>query len=120
MSDTYDLERFVDAQKDVVQAVTRELSSGRKQSHWMWFVFPQVQGLGQSLMAQRYAIRSLNEAKAYLEHPLLGERLREWTEILLNLQGKSAKQIFGYPDYLKFRSSMTLFSRAAEIGRAHV
>jgi uncharacterized protein (DUF1810 family) len=110
-SDPHDLNRFVEAQKGVVEAVKRELAAGRKQSHWMWFVFPQVRGLGTSPMAQRYAIRSLEEARAYLEHPVLGPRLIEWTHIVLGVEGRSAEQIFGYPDYLKFRSSMTLFSR---------
>ncbi len=111
MSHEYNLQRFVDAQERVVDAVTRELRDGAKRSHWMWFVFPQIKGLGRSSTAQHYAIGSLDEAKAYLEHPVLGKRLREWTQILLNLEGPSAEQIFGYPDYLKFRSSMTLFSR---------
>ncbi|MFW5976224.1 MAG: DUF1810 domain-containing protein [Alkalispirochaetaceae bacterium] len=116
MSDSYGLERFVEAQEGVKEAVDRELAGGAKRSHWMWFVFPQIQGLGMSMMAQRYAINSLEEARAYLEHPVLGERLREWTRLVLNVQGKSAQEIFGYPDYLKFRSSMTLFSRVAEAG----
>ena len=101
----------MDAQERVADAVTRELRDGAKRSHWMWFVFPQVKGLGRSPTAQHYAIASLEEAKAYLEHPVLGTRLRAWTEILLGLEEGSAEQIFGYPDYLKFRSSMTLFSR---------
>jgi uncharacterized protein (DUF1810 family) len=116
MSDSYNLQRFVEAQDGVKEAVDRELASGRKRSHWMWFVFPQIQGLGMSVMAQRYAINSLEEARAYLEHPVLGERLREWTRLVLNVEGKSANEIFGYPDYLKFRSCMTLFSQVAEAG----
>ncbi|MFP4302880.1 MAG: DUF1810 domain-containing protein [Alkalispirochaetaceae bacterium] len=116
MSDSYNLHRFLEAQEGVKEAVERELAGGAKRSHWMWFVFPQIQGLGMSMMAQRYAINSLEEARAYLEHPVLGERLREWTRLVLNVQGKSAQEIFGYPDYLKFRSSMTLFSRVAEAG----
>ena len=116
MSDSHGLERFVEAQEGVKEAVDRELASGMKRSHWMWFVFPQIQGLGMSMMAQRYAINSLEEARAYLEHPVLGERLREWTRLVLNVEGKSAKEIFGYPDYLKFRSCMTLFSQVAGAG----
>lgn len=116
MSDPYDLHRFVEAQDGVVKAVERELSEGAKRSHWMWFVFPQIRGLGMSMMAQRYAIGSLKEARAYLAHPVLGERLRKWTRLVLQVEGKSAQEIFGYPDYLKFRSSMTLFSRVAEEG----
>jgi uncharacterized protein (DUF1810 family) len=114
MSDTYNLERFVEAQERVADQVTRELRDGQKRSHWMWFVFPQVHGLGHSPMAQRYAIRSLEEAKAYLEHPVLGRRLKDWTRIVVEVQGRSAEQIFGYPDYLKFRSCMTLFSRVPD------
>lgn len=111
MADRYNLQRFVDAQERVADTVTRELREGQKRSHWMWYVFPQVHGLGHSMMAQSYAIRSLGEAKAYLEHPVLGKRLVEWTRIVCDLEGTSAEEIFGYPDYLKFRSSMTLFSR---------
>lgn len=110
-SDPFNLNRFVEAQERVADAVTRELRAGRKQSHWMWFVFPQVRGLGSSPTAQRYAIGSLDEASAYLAHPVLGPRLREWTQIVLAVEGRSAEEVFGYPDYLKFRSSMTLFSR---------
>lgn len=86
-----------------------ELAAGRKQSHWMWFVFPQIAGLGHSPMAQMYAIASLDEARAYLAHPLLGARLREATQLVLDVQGETAHAIFGSPDDLKFRSSMTLF-----------
>jgi uncharacterized protein (DUF1810 family) len=110
-SDQFNLNRFIEAQDRVADAVTRELRAGRKQSHWMWFVFPQIRGLGSSPTAQRYAIGSLDEAAAYLEHPVLGARLREWSETVLAVEGQSAEEIFGYPDYLKFRSSMTLFSR---------
>jgi uncharacterized protein (DUF1810 family) len=110
-SDPFDLSRFVEAQDRVADAVTRELRSGRKQSHWMWFVFPQIRGLGSSPTAQRYAIGSLDEASAYLAHSVLGKRLREWTQTVLEVEGRSAEEIFGYPDYLKFRSSITLFSR---------
>ena len=110
-SDLFNLNRFIEAQERVAEAVTRELGAGRKQSHWMWFVFPQVRGLASSPTAQRYAIGSLDEAAAYLEHPVLGARLREWSETVLAVEGRSAEEVFGYPDYLKFRSSMTLFSR---------
>lgn len=112
MSDAYELSRFVDAQEGVVAAVERELEAGKKRSHWMWFAFPQIEGLGSSPTAQRYAIRSLDEAIAYLEHPILGERLTRWTESVLQHETRSAEEIFGYPDYLKFRSSMTLFDVA--------
>jgi uncharacterized protein (DUF1810 family) len=116
MNDSYNLERFVEAQNGAAGSISRELEAGKKRSHWMWFAFPQVHGLGHSPMAQRYAIRSLDEAKAFLKHPVLGKRLREWTRLVLDVEGRSAEQIFGYPDYLKFRSSMTLFSLAAEPG----
>ncbi|WP_413934725.1 DUF1810 domain-containing protein [Nitrospira sp. BLG_1] len=92
--------------------VLAELRAGRKSSHWIWFIFPQTAGLGHSSMAQQFAIASLEEAKAYLQHPVLGQRLRECTQLVLNVEGRSAEEIFGYPDYLKFRSCMTLFSAA--------
>jgi uncharacterized protein (DUF1810 family) len=107
------LERFVAAQAPVYDQALRELRAGRKQSHWMWFVFPQIAGLGYSVMAQTYAIASLNEARAYLAHPLLGPRLRECCQAVLDVQGKSAHEIFGSPDDVKFRSSLTLFAQAA-------
>jgi uncharacterized protein (DUF1810 family) len=110
--DSYDLQRFVDAQAAVMPQVEAELRAGRKSSHWMWFVFPQMRGLGQSAMAQRYGIASLDEARAYLAHPVLGERLRDCCSLVLAAQG-SAHDIFGSPDDSKFRSSLTLFSRAA-------
>jgi uncharacterized protein (DUF1810 family) len=113
MSDPHNLQRFVDAQERVKDKVTYELRNGRKRSHWMWFVFPQIKGLGRSSTAQEYAIRSLDEAKAYLDHPVLGARLREWTQIVVDVEGRSAEEIFGYPDYLKFRSCMTLFDLAS-------
>lgn len=111
--DSYDLERFVSAQEPVIDSVKRELRGGRKRSHWMWFVFPQLAGLGRSEMAQRYAIESLQEARAYLEHPVLGPRLRECTDLVLEIDGRTATEIFGAPDDLKFRSSMTLFEQVA-------
>ena len=113
MSDPFLLRRFVEAQDPVYFRVLTELRSGVKQSHWMWFVFPQVAGLGRSPTAEFYAIRSLDEAKAYLAHPLLCGRLKECTRALLDVSGKSARQILGTPDDLKFRSSMTLFAHAA-------
>ena len=112
-TDPYDLARFLVAQDPVFARACAELAAGHKQSHWMWFVFPQLRGLGSSPTAQRYAIGSLDEARAYLAHPLLGARLRRCTELVNRLEGRSAQQIFGQPDELKFRSSMTLFARAA-------
>ncbi len=108
----FDLQRFVDAQDPIYDQVRAELTAGAKGSHWMWFVFPQLQGLGRSGMAVKYEIRSLEEARAYWLHPVLGARLRECVDLVLAVKGKSAFQIFGTPDDLKFRSSMTLFSRA--------
>ena len=113
MSDPYNLSRFILAQAPVWSRVVAELEQGSKQSHWMWFVFPQIAGLGHSEAAQRYAIASLNEARAFLAHPLLGPRLREATALALAAEGKNAHQIFGTPDDLKFRSSMTLFAATA-------
>ena len=112
MVDVYNLQRFLDAQDHVYDAVLGELRAGRKSSHWMWFIFPQVEGLGLSGTAQKFAITSLEEAKAYLQHPVLGPRLRECTQLVLNVDGRSAEQIFGYPDHLKFRSCLTLFMTA--------
>ena len=113
MSDPYDLQRFVDAQNPVYDKVCSELRDGRKKSHWMWFVFPQIEGLGSSPMARKFAISSLAEAAAYLEHPVLGPRLTECTRLVNLVEGRSIEQIFGRPDDLKFRSSMTLFARAS-------
>lgn len=109
MTDPFDLQRFVDAQAPVYQRVTAELRQGQKQSHWMWFVFPQLAGLGHSAMARRFAITSRDEAAAYLEHGILGPRLRECTALLNAVQGKTIRQILGSPDDLKFHSSMSLF-----------
>lgn len=111
--DPFDLQRFVDAQDPVYARVIAELRAGLKQSHWMWFVFPQIAGLGRSAMAERYAIRSLDEAKAYLARPVLGGRLRECAKLVLAVNGRSVRDIFGAPDDLKFHSSMTLFAHAA-------
>ena len=113
MDDPHDLRRFVDAQAPVFDAVTAELQAGRKRSHWMWFVFPQIAGLGFSAMAQRYAIGSLAEAQAYLAHPLLGPRLARCTDLVNAVEGRSITAILGSPDDVKFRSSMTLFGRVA-------
>ncbi len=118
VADPYNLERFVQAQEPVFERVCAELAAGLKQTHWMWFIFPQLRGLGSSPMAQHYAIASLDEARAYLAHPLLGERLRHCTGLVNGLDGRSAQEIFGDPDELKFRSSMTLFARAAGAARA--
>lgn len=111
--DPYDLQRFLDAQAPVCGDLLRELRQGRKESHWMWFVFPQLRGLGQSPLAVRYGIGSLEEASAYLAHRILGLRLRECVRILLGHRGLSAFEIFGTPDDLKLRSCLTLFARAA-------
>jgi uncharacterized protein (DUF1810 family) len=110
MSDPYDLQRFVEAQDRVYPRVVAELRAGRKTSHWMWFVFPQVAGLGSSPMAQQYAINSLDEARAYLAHAVLGARLRECTQLVLDVKDRDIHTILGYPDDLKFCSSMTLFA----------
>ena len=111
-SDAFDLERFVAAQQGVFDKVLAELHQGRKESHWMWFVFPQLSGLGKSQMAQRYAISSLAQAQAYLAHPLLGARLRECARLLLESRASSAEEILGSVDAMKLRSSITLFSAA--------
>jgi uncharacterized protein (DUF1810 family) len=115
MNDEFELERFVSAQDrgGAYAAAVSELRAGRKTSHWMWFVFPQIGGLGHSAMARTYAISSLGEARAYLDHPVLGPRLVECCEILLNLGGRLAEDVFGSIDAMKLRSSMTLFTRAA-------
>ena len=110
--DPFDLQRFVAAQAPVYDRVRTELKNGRKQSHWMWFIFPQIAGLGHSAMAQRYAISSLHEAEAYLQHPVLGSRLRECVRLVLQVDGKSAYEILGSPDDMKFHSCVTLFGRA--------
>ena len=110
--DPFRVQRFVDAQRGIYEQARAELAAGEKRSHWMWFIFPQVHGLGSSSMAQRYAITGLAEAKAYLAHPLLGERLRDCTSLVNATEGRTLDQIFGYPDDLKFHSSLTLFARA--------
>ncbi len=113
MSDAYNLHRFLDAQERTYDTVLAELRAGRKTSHWIWFIFPQIAGLGHSAMAQQFAITSLDEAKAYLQHPVLGQKLRECTQLVLNIEGRGADEIFSYPDNLKFWSCMTLFMIAA-------
>jgi uncharacterized protein (DUF1810 family) len=112
MGDPYKLKRFVNAQASAYESVLQELRRGHKQSHWIWYIFPQIKGLGRSPMAQTYAIGSIQEANAYLEHPMLGPRLQECTQLVLAVEGRSVEQIFPYPDHLKFRSCMTLFDQA--------
>ena len=114
MDDPYQLGRFVEAQAAVFARVEMELKAGRKASHWMWFVFPQIAGLGASAMARRFAIGSLAEARAYLRHDLLGPRLLGCTKLVNKVEGRSARDILGQPDDLKFRSCVTLFARADE------
>ena len=109
-----DLGRFVGAQQDVYAQALSELRAGSKRSHWMWFVFPQIAGLGRTATAQRYAIADLAEARAYLAHPVLGPRLTECARALLEVRDRTATQILGTPDDLKLRSSMTLFAHAAD------
>lgn len=109
-NDNYDLQRFVEAQRDSYADAIAELRNGKKRSHWMWFIFPQVAGLGSSMMAQRYAIKTRGEGSAYLAHPILGPRLLECANALLLHKDKSAEEVMGYPDYLKLQSSMTLFA----------
>jgi uncharacterized protein (DUF1810 family) len=117
-ADLYNLQRFIDAQHPIYGQVRDELAGGRKESHWMWFIFPQIKGLGASTTAQTYAISGIAEAKAYLDHPLLGFRLRECAQLVNSVNGRSVEEIFGYPDRLKFHSSMTLFARASPADKA--
>jgi uncharacterized protein (DUF1810 family) len=112
MTDPFNLERFVAAQARVYADVVRELADGEKRSHWMWFIFPQIAGLGLSPTSVFYAISSLDEAKAYLAHPVLGPRLVDCARLVLTSEGRTVDQIFGAVDAMKFRSSMTLFARA--------
>ena len=109
----YDLERFVTAQQGVYEGVLEELRGGRKTGHWIWFIFPQVAGLGFSSMSRHFAVGSLEEARAYLDHPVLGARLRECAEVVLATKSRTAVEIFGPTDAMKLRSCMTLFHRAA-------
>jgi uncharacterized protein (DUF1810 family) len=114
--DRYDLNRFLSAQEGVYERALAELKGGQKRTHWMWFIFPQIDGLGYSPMAKRYALKSREEARQYLNHPVLGKRLLECTEAVVALRGGSVSEIFGYPDDLKFMSSMTLFENIAGSG----
>lgn len=114
--DPFELSRFLSAQEGVFDAALAELKAGQKQTHWMWFIFPQMIGLGTSSMAQCYAIHSREEAAAFLHHPILGSRLTECAEALLSVHGKSAREIMGSPDDIKLRSSMTLFAAVSEQG----
>jgi uncharacterized protein (DUF1810 family) len=111
---TFDLERFVDAQVSIYAQARAELEAGRKQSHWMWFIFPQIQGLGSSPTAQRFSISGIDEAVTYLDHWVLGARLRECAGLVYVVKERSVSEIFGYPDDLKFHSSVTLFAEAAK------
>lgn len=112
MTGTFNLHRFIEAQEGDYPSVLQELRAGQKRSDWMWYIFPQIEGLGESPMSKRYALSSQGEASAYSEHSVLGARLRECTQLVLNLEGRTAEQIFPYPDDLKFRSCMTLFERS--------
>lgn len=120
MNDPYNLERFVEAQRGAYEQACAELRGGRKTGHWMWFIFPQIAGLGMSAASQRYAIWSLDEAKAYLAHAVLGARLREIGGIVLGVEGRTAEEIYGWPDDAKLRSSMTLFAVASGDERVFV
>ncbi len=113
LTDPFNLQRFVTAQDAVYEEVCAELRGGRKEGHWIWFIFPQMRGLGSSAMANAFGIASREEATAYLKHAVLGPRLRECTRLVNSLEGRSVERIFGYPDDLKFRSSMTLFASVA-------
>ncbi len=109
MNDIYNLERFVNAQENSYKIALKEIQNGEKQGHWMWFIFPQIDGLGMSPMSRKYSIKNQQEAKDYLDHNILGNRLIEITRALMKIELKSARSIFGYPDDLKLKSSMTLF-----------
>ena len=113
-NDIYNLARFMEAQEPVYARVVAELTAGEKQSHWMWFIFPQLRGLGSSQMAQHYGIANVDEASAYLQHPVLGFRLRECTRLVCALQNRTLDEIFGYPDNAKFHSCVTLFNQATQ------
>jgi uncharacterized protein (DUF1810 family) len=114
--DPYDLNRFLIAQEGIYDRALAELKAGQKRTHWMWYIFPQIDGLGYSPTAKHYAVKSLEEARQYLDHPVLGKRLLECTEAVLGIRGGSVSEIFGYPDDLKFKSSMTLFEKVAGPG----
>jgi uncharacterized protein (DUF1810 family) len=113
VSDPHNLKRFTSAQKGVFDVALAELEDGRKRSHWIWFIFPQLDGLGRSSTAQFYGIKGIEEARAYLAHPVLGPRLEECARAVLSVEGRTASEIFGYPDDIKLRSSMTLFAVAS-------
>ena len=110
MEDKYDLERFVKEQEHSFDIAYKEVSEGMKRSHWMWYIFPQITGLGMTYTSQKFSIKSIDEAKAYYEHPYLGKNLRDISNVLLTLNTDDAEEVFGYPDYLKLRSCMTLFA----------
>jgi uncharacterized protein (DUF1810 family) len=120
MDDPYNLQRFLNAQNSVLEQVRTQLREGRKTGHWMWFIFPQIQGLGYSDMARLYAIGSREEAKAYCEHEILGSRLKECSRLVTLVDGRSIQEIFGSPDDVKFRSSMTLFAHATSDNQAFI
>jgi len=113
-TDIYNLQRFINAQESTFDVAESELAAGKKRTHWMWFIFPQIKGLASSPTAQRFAISTLEEGAAYLEHPVLGRRLQRCTALVNAIQGRSLEDIFGYPDDLKFHSSITLFAKIAE------
>jgi len=119
VADPYELTRFLEAQRHCYARVLEELAAGEKTSHWMWFVFPQLKGLGRSATARRFGLAGLEEARAYLAHPQLGERLRECTRMVLAVEGRTAHEIFGSPDDLKLRSCLTLFAAAAPAPAKH-
>jgi uncharacterized protein (DUF1810 family) len=112
--DSFDLNRFITAQESIYDIALAELRSGRKRSHWMWYIFPQIDGLGQSSTTKHYSIKSLEEARQYLQHPVLGTRLIECAKAVLAVEGRSISEIFGYPDDMKLKSSMTLFAYVAD------
>ena len=118
MNDPHDLQRFLDAQEGDYEQALSGITSGRKRSHWMWYIFPQIDGLAFSATSKRYAIKSVDEAKAYLEHPVLGPRLIACAEAALQVEGRSANEVFGSPDDLKLRSSATLFAAVSPPGSA--
>ena len=119
-NDPYDLNRFISAQETIYKSVLEELRRGQKRSHWMWFIFPQIDGLGNSETSRYYSIKNEHEARAYLAHPVLGPRLLQCAETVLALNGKTASEIFGFPDDMKFKSSMTLFVRVSELQNVFV
>lgn len=114
-TDPYDLKRFIDAQEGVYETALAELKNGQKRTHWMWFIFPQVDGLGLSETSKFFAIKNIEEVRQYLVHPVLGSRLKECSQVLLDVDGRSALQIFGSPDDLKLNSSMTLFASVSSV-----